>query len=211
MREVVTAGAVPTDVPSDRSMVPAHAYWRARTLRTQLLILFILIEVIAAAVAGAVSIFNARSATRVEIAASMELAELWVKEAVLLAQRETPADRFLADLSSQLRRARHVRIEVRDAADNVLEVRPAAVVPGPGGETEAPKTSRPAWLLSRVSAPAPAWFAALIAPPTERRVVPVVVQGVRIGSVDVVSEPKDEIGEKWETTALLGAVGLGVT
>jgi two-component system sensor histidine kinase UhpB len=186
----------------------AHAYWRARTLRTQLLSLFILIELIAAAVAGVVSIFNARSATRVEIAASMELAELWVKEAVLLAQRETPADRFLADLSSQLRRARHVRIEVRDAAGNVLEVRPAAVVPAPGGgESEAPTT----WLLSLVSAPAPAWFAALIAPPTERRVVPVVVQGVRIGSVDVVSEPKDEIGEKWETTSVLGAVGLGVT
>jgi two-component system, NarL family, sensor histidine kinase UhpB len=206
MREAVTAGPVPTDVPSGRPVRPAHAYWRARTLRTQLLSLFILIELIAAAVAGAVSIFNARSATRVEIAASMELAELWVKEAVLLAQRETPADRFLADLSSQLRRARHVRIEVRDAAGNVLEVRPAAVVPAPGGgEPEVP------WLLSPVSAPAPAWFAALIAPPTERRVVPVVVQGVRIGSVDVVSEPKDEIGEKWETTALLGAVGLGVT
>jgi two-component system sensor histidine kinase UhpB len=188
-------------------MRPVHAYWRARTLRTQLLSLFILIELIAAAVAGAVSIFNARSATRVEIAASMELAELWVKEAVLLAQRETQADRFLADLSSQLRRARHVRIEVRDAAGNVLEVRPAAVVSAPGGgETEAST-----WLLSLVSAPAPAWFAALIAPPTERRVVPVVVQGVRIGSVDVVSVPKDEIGEKWETTALLGAVGLGVT
>ena len=209
MREAATAGAV----LSGRAMRPAaHAYWRARTLRTQLLSLFILIELIAAAVAGAVSIFNARSATRIEIAASMELAELWVKEAVLLAQRETPADRFLADLSSQLRRARHVRIEVRDAAGDVLEVRPAAVVPAPGGgETEAPTTSLPTWLLSRVSAPAPAWFAALIAPPTERRVVPVVVQGVRIGSVDVVSEPKDEIGEKWETTALLGAVGLGVT
>jgi two-component system, NarL family, sensor histidine kinase UhpB len=206
MREAVTAGPVPTDVPSGRPVRPAQAHWRARTLRSQLLSLFILIELIAAAVAGAVSIFNARSATRVEIAASMELAELWVKEAVLLAQRETLADRFLADLSSQLRRARHVRIEVRDAAGNVLEVRPAAVVPAPGGgEPEVP------WLLSLVSAPAPAWFAALIAPPNERRVVPVVVQGVRIGSVDVVSEPKDEIGEKWETTAMLGAVGLGVT
>src|SRR5215813_11613406 len=147
MREAVTAGAVPADVSSDRPRVPAHVYWRARTLRTQLLSLFILIEVIAAVVAGAVSIFNARSATRVEIAASMELAELWVKEAVLLAQRETPADRFLADLSSQLRRARHVRIEVRDAAGNVLEVRPAAVVPAPGGGEP------DAWLLSLVSAP----------------------------------------------------------
>ncbi len=76
MREVVTAGAVPAAVASDRSTLPAHGYWRARTLRTQLLSLFILIEVIAAVVAGAVTIFKARTATRVEIAASMELAEL---------------------------------------------------------------------------------------------------------------------------------------
>src|SRR5258705_11866391 len=32
-----------------------------------------------------------------------------------------------------------------------------------------------------------------------------------MGSVDVVSEPKFKIGEKWETTSVLGAVGLGVT
>jgi two-component system, NarL family, sensor histidine kinase UhpB len=196
MREAVTAGAVPAQLSSDRSAWPMRAYWRERTLRTQLLSLFILIELVAAAVAGAVTIFNARSATRVEIAASMELAELWVKEAVLLAQRETPADRFLADLSSQLRRVRHVRIEVKDAA---------GVVPAPGGAEPS------AWLMSLVSAPAPAWFAALIEPPTERRVVPVIVAGARIGSVEVVSEPKDEIGEKWETTSVLGVVGLGVT
>ena len=56
----------------------AHALWHGRTLRAPLLILFVLIELVAAAVAGAVTIFNARTATRVEIAASMELAELWV-------------------------------------------------------------------------------------------------------------------------------------
>jgi two-component system sensor histidine kinase UhpB len=203
MREAVTIRAAAHPSP-DRSASLVRADRGTRTLRAQLLSLFILIELIAAAIAGAVTVFNARSATRVEIAASMELAELWVKEAVLLAQRETPADRFLADLSSQLRRVRHVRIEIRDAAGSLLEVRPAAVVPASGGAEPT------AWLISLVSAPAPAWFAALIAPPTERRVVPVVVQGVRIGSVDVVSEPKDEIGEKWETTSVLGAVGLGV-
>src|SRR5215510_13627108 len=166
MREAVTARVVPARVPAERSASPARAYWGERTLRTQLLSLFILIELVAAAIAGAVTIFNARSATRVEIAASMELAELWVQEAVLLAQRESPADRFLADLSSQLRRVRHVRIEVKDAAGNVLEVRPAAVVPAPGGgEPETPTT----WLLSLVSAPAPPWFAALIAPGRCRR------------------------------------------
>ena len=72
----------------------ARALWHGRTLRAQLLILFVLIELVAAAVAGAVTILNARTATRVEIAASMELAELWVNEAVQLAQREAPAERL---------------------------------------------------------------------------------------------------------------------
>jgi two-component system sensor histidine kinase UhpB len=206
MREAVTVRPMPIGARSwfdpGRAM---RAIWHGRTLRAQLLTLFVFIELIAAVVAGAVTILNARSATRVEIAASMELAELWVKEAVLLAQREAPADRFLAGLSSQLHRVRHVRIEVKDASGQLLEVRPAAVVPAPGG------SDAPAWPVSLVSAPAPAWFSGLIEPPTERRVVPVVVQGMRIGTVDVVSEPKDEIGEKWETTLVLGGVGLGVT
>src|SRR5258705_6240009 len=81
MREAATAGAVPTDVPSGRAMRPAaHAYWRARTLRTQLLSLFILIELIAAAVAGVASIFYSRSATPVEIADCLERAAMLVKE-----------------------------------------------------------------------------------------------------------------------------------
>src|SRR5436190_683836 len=51
---------------------------------------------------------------------------------------------------------------------------------------------------------------ALIEPPPETRVVPVVVGGARIGTVEIVSEPKDEIAEKWETTSALAAVGLAV-
>jgi two-component system, NarL family, sensor histidine kinase UhpB len=208
MREAITVRTIPIGSRSRPARGSTlRAFWQRRTLRAQLLTLFIFIELVAATIAGAVTILNARTATRVEIAASMELAELWVKEAVLLAQREAPADRFLTDLSSQLRRVRHVRIEVKDSAGRLLEVRPAAVVQAGGGAN----AETPAWPLSLFSAPAPAWFAALIEPPIERRVVPVVVQGVRIGTVDVVSEPKDEIGEKWETVSVLGSVGLGVT
>ena len=115
MREAITVRTMP--VGARARLARGHAMrapWQGRTLRAQLLTLFVVIELIAAAIAGAVTILNARSATRVEIAASMELAELWVKEAVLLAQREAPADRFLTDLSSQLHRVRHVRIEVKD-------------------------------------------------------------------------------------------------
>jgi two-component system sensor histidine kinase UhpB len=206
MREAITVRTIPIgDTRSRRAAGRViRAFWQGRTLRTQLLLLFVFIELLAAAVAGAVTILNARTATRVEIAASMELAELWVKEAVLLAQREAPTERFLADLSPQLRGVRHVRIEVKDAAGEVLEVRPAAV----GSGRAAPESS--AWPLSLFSAPAPAWFTAMIEPPIERRVVPVVVRGARIGAIEIVSEPKDEIGEKWETTSVLGGVGVAV-
>ena len=187
MREAA-AGRVPGR-PWRGSSRLMQALWRGRNLRAQLLILFILIEFVAALVAGAVTVLTARTATQDEIAASMELAEAWVKEAAQLAQREAQHERILTDLASQLHHVRHVRIGVRDAAGNVLATRP------PAADRE----------------PAPAWFAALIAPPSETRVVPLVVGGGRIGTVEIVSEPKDEIAEKWETTSLLAAVGLAVT
>src|SRR5260370_28673202 len=81
----------------------SHALWHGRSVRAQLLIVFIVIDLIAGLVAGAVTILQARASTRVEVAASMELAELLVREAVALMQQEVPAEKFLADLNSQLR------------------------------------------------------------------------------------------------------------
>jgi two-component system sensor histidine kinase UhpB len=75
----------------------------------------VVIEVIAGLLAGAVMVIRARSSTQVEIAASMELAQLLVSEAVTLMQQEVPAEKFLADLSSPLRLIRHVRIVVKDS------------------------------------------------------------------------------------------------
>ena len=57
----------------------------------------------------------------------MELAQLLVGEAVGLIQQEVPAEKFLTDLSSQLRLVRHVRIVVKDATGAPLVLRrPAA-------------------------------------------------------------------------------------
>src|SRR6266545_1038515 len=102
----------------------SHALWHGRSVRAQLLIVFVVIDVIAAVVAGAVTILQARTSTRVEIAASMELAQLLVSEAVALMRQEVPAEKFLADLTSQLRLVRHVRIVVKDAAGERLLLRP---------------------------------------------------------------------------------------
>ena len=175
--------------PSARAV--SHALWHGRSVRAQLLIVFIVIDVIAGLVAGAVTILQARASTRVEVAASMELAELLVSEAVALMQQEVPAEKFLADLSSQLRLVRHVRIVVKDAAGSLLWPHPPV-----GAVTRQDRV--------------PAWFAALIAAPIASRDVPVVVNAARVGSVEIVAEPHDEIAEVWGNTVALGAVALGV-
>ena len=165
----------------------ADALWYGRSVRIQLLIVFVVIDIVAALVAGGVTILKARTATRVEIAASMELAQLLVGEAVGLMRQEVPAERFLADLSSQLRLVRHVRIGVKDAAGN-----PIALGAAPSRNED--------------RAEAPRWFAALIASPVESRNVPVIINGQRIGSIEIVAEPRDEIAEVWENTVALALV-----
>ncbi len=56
--------------------------------------------------------------------------------------------------------------------------------------------------------PAPAWFTTLIAPPAERRTVPVAVNGRPIGTVEIVAEPRDEISEVWDSFVALGLAAL---
>jgi two-component system sensor histidine kinase UhpB len=181
----------PLTWPSARAL--SNVLWHGRSVRAQLLIVFVVIDVIAGLVAGAVTILQARASTRVEIAASMELAELLVSEAVFLMQQEVPAEKFLADLSSQLRLVRHVRIVVKDAAGSPLAPRP------PAGASHTTRDNR-----------VPAWFAALIAAPIASRDVPVIVNAARVGSVEIVAEPRDEIAEVWDNTVALGAVALSV-
>jgi two-component system sensor histidine kinase UhpB len=86
-----------------------------------------------------------------------------------------------------------VRIAVRDAAGAAVTTRPMQ-----GGEDT----------NARTRAPAPAWFAALISPPTERREIPVVDKGQTLGSVLITGEPGDEIAEVWENLTALATVAL---
>jgi len=166
--------------------------WYRRSIRSQLLVIVIALEVAAALVAGGVTVLKARTSTRLEIAASGKLAELLVRETVQLVRSDTPARQILENLPLQLRSLRHVRIAVLDTAGD-----PAAANESNGSaENERPL--------------APRWFQALIAPPIERHVVPVAADGVRIGSVLIVSEPSDEIAEVWENTVALGLVALAL-
>jgi two-component system, NarL family, sensor histidine kinase UhpB len=170
------------------------ALWHRRSVRAQLLLTVLLIEAIAALVAGGVTILKARTSTRIEIDASMNLAEVVVRDTIDLMPQDTPADRFLETLPLRQRFARHVRITVRDAAGRAVDTRPM----DGGLEND-----------GNLRAPAPAWFASLISPALERRELPVTVRGRPIGSVLIAGEPGDEIAEVWENvTALAGAATL---
>jgi two-component system, NarL family, sensor histidine kinase UhpB len=170
-----------------------NSLWFGRSVRTQILIVFVLINLIAASIAGGVIIFKAGAATRIEIAASMRLAELMVSEAVQLIQQGIPAEQFLKTLPGQLRFVRHVRVGVRDTAGAPVSERTA-------DRPEPPRDD------DRVAAPA--WFARLIGPPIERHDVPVVLNGATIGTVEIVSEPRDEIAEVWENSVALAAIAV---
>ena len=98
----------------------ANVLWFGRSVRTQILIVFVALNVVAASVAGGVIIYKAGVSTRIEIAASMRLAELMVNEAVQLIQQGVPAEQFLTRLPGQLRFVRHVRVRVRDAAGQLV-------------------------------------------------------------------------------------------
>src|SRR3954466_2593652 len=166
------------------------AAWHRLSLRAKLLLVFIMVDLIAAFVIGSVTIIRARVSTRVEIAASMALAETLVAEAI--GQANPQAVRSLAEHASRQRLMRHVRLSVRNAAQL-----PVTIAPQREG-SDAPRS------------PAPAWFEGLIAPPIERRELPIVARGETVGSVLITGVADDEIAEAWENFIALTTVGAGL-
>ena len=158
--------------------------WNGRSIRLQLLVVFALVDLFAALLSSSVIILRARTQTRIEIAASVRLAELLVGDAAKFASQQVTAEEFLRTLPTQLRSIRHVRIAVKDAAGMPV----AAMVRG------------------HEHAPAPGWFAALVAPSVEPHDIPVTVAGKPVGQVEIIGEPADEIAEAWQNFIAIGSL-----
>jgi two-component system, NarL family, sensor histidine kinase UhpB len=182
--------AAPLLTPALKLRPARVALWHNRSIRVQLLLAFALIDLVTVLVAGSLAILRARTQVRVEIAASMRLAELLVGDAANFVHQEVPAEQFLATLPRQLRSLRHVRIEVRDDSGMALP-RP----PGPAASEHAP---------------APAWFIALVAPSIQSHLVPVVADGRKVGQVEIIGEPADEIAEIWQNLVAMATVAAAL-
>jgi two-component system sensor histidine kinase UhpB len=177
--------------PPPASRCRLRALWSRISLRSQLLLAFLLIDLAAALIGGSVIVIRAREATTIEMRSSLRLAELALSDTIKLMEPHASPDQILKTLPQQLRFTRHVRVRVKDAMGiPIADRREGAQI----DEKE----------------PAPAWFAALIAPPEERHELPVIIQHRKIGSVDVVGEPQDEIAEVWGHTFTLAGLAFVV-
>ena len=167
--------------------------WYDRPVRTQLLLAVAAINLFAALVAGAVSILNTRTATRVEIEASLEVAQRFVAATMKDLVAQGQLNQLEQVLPLQLKHLRHVRIMFMDALGQLTVISPQ---PGVTPEGE-------------VHEDVPDWFVALVKPQVGGRAVRVVaVDGSN--PIIITGEPSDEIAEAWNDFSSLAIVWLGL-
>jgi two-component system sensor histidine kinase UhpB len=143
-----------------------------------------LINLLAAFVAVSVSILNTRTATRVEIEASLEVAQRFVNAALKDLASQGQFNQLEQRLPLQLKHLRHVRIHFMDSMGQLTVMSP---------ETESALPH------------APRWFAALVRPQLVGRAVRVVAAD-GINPLVIVGEPADEIAEAWRDLYYLAIV-----
>ena len=164
--------------------------WYDRPVRTQLLVAVALINLLAGVAAAAVSIFNTRTATRVEIEASLEVAQRFVDATIKDLASQGKLDQLPQYLPLQLKHLRHVRIYYMDVMGQLSVVSP------PGSEVGQVATA--AMVLEFGAAPRSAGRAVRV----------VAAEGVN--PVVIVGEPADEIAEAWQDFYSLAIVWLAL-
>ncbi|MGC2462775.1 MAG: ATP-binding protein [Steroidobacteraceae bacterium] len=165
--------------------------WYDRPVRTQLLVAVGLINLVAVFVAVAVSILNTRTATRVEIEASLEVAQRFVGATIKDLAAQGKLDQLEEQLPLELKHLRHVRILFMDVIGQLTVVSPQ------------PDAAR----AEQTRPQAPSWFAALVRPKLVGRAVRVVAAN-HANPVVIVGEPADEIAEAWQDFSSLALVWL---
>jgi len=98
--------------------------WYERPVRTQLLVAVGVINLLAALLAGAVSILNTRTATKVEIEASLEVAQRFVAATMKDLAAQDRLAQLNQELPLELKHLRHVRIMYMDASGQLTVVSP---------------------------------------------------------------------------------------
>jgi two-component system sensor histidine kinase UhpB len=163
--------------PLESPMTPRAARWpwASWSTRARLVAVVLLIDALAALISCGVIVFNARTAVRIETRASLATVESLVADTIRLSDTASP-DTVLQTLDLRFKVLRHVRVAVHDADGDRV------------GDPASPY---------RAEREAPRWFADLIMPPIERHSLPIAVNGRRLGTAQITTQPLDEIDEIW--------------
>src|SRR5581483_4372233 len=189
----MSAPATAENLAPWRLRVVLQKLWYDRPVRTQLLVAVGTINLLAMIVAGVVSILNTRTATRVEIEASLEVAQRFVEATIKDLSAQGKIDQLNEQLPLELKHLRHVRIMFMDEIGQLTFISPWSVQ-GEGAGVE-PYV--------------PSWFARLVRPQLVGRAVRVVtVEGA--SPIVIVGEPADEIAEAWHDFSSLAIVLVSV-
>lgn len=169
--------------------------WQALPVRWQLMASISVISVGAVLLSIALAIVDARGRVEIEVNSSMEVAQRLVNDAIRQAGNASASTRLLDLLPEQLPYIRHARVVVAD---------------GHGEATQVVPDQRIAEAMSHSEA-APQWFADLVGPNVGTRQIRVMLGQNRMGSVIIVGEPRDELGEVWEEVSRRAVIWLGIT
>jgi two-component system sensor histidine kinase UhpB len=163
--------------------------WYERRVRTQLLIAVGVINLLAALLAAVLAIMNTRTATKVEMEASLEVAQRFVAATLAELSAQGKAIELGEDLPLQLKHLRHVRIMFMDTMGHLTILSPQ--------QEGVPRSN------------VPNWFAALVRPQLNGRTYRVVALP-RTNPVMIVGEPADEIAEHWRSFRSIALVWLAL-
>jgi len=164
--------------------------WYDRPVRTQLIIVVAAINLVAALIAGAISILNTRTATKVEMDASLEVAQRFVDVTLKDLGAQGKLDQLDEELPPQLKHLRHVRIMFMGDSGHLAIISPKG---------EASGVDKPY---------APDWYVALVHPEVVQRKVRLIPDGAH--PVIILGEPADEIAEAWQDFSSLALIWLAI-
>ncbi|ODR98016.1 hypothetical protein AUC68_10945 [Methyloceanibacter methanicus] len=164
--------------------------WYDQPVRTQLIVVVATINLIAALIAGAVAIYNTRTATKVEMDASLEVAERFVDVTLRDLAAQGKLDTLDDELPPLLRHLRHVRIMFMSNSGQLAII-------SPKGEAGGVNPSH-----------APEWFVSLVHPEVAQRKVRLLPDGSH--PVIILGEPSDEITEAWQDFLSLAVIWIAI-
>jgi two-component system sensor histidine kinase UhpB len=164
--------------------------WFGRSIRHQVLLAISLMLAVATIAAGTIAVVNGRNAVDVEIEASMDFAEGYLRELVRRITAENQLGNLEYLVSREVEHLRHARVYVQDVGAEPKLLRSSALLdadPSPSNET-------------------PDWFERLMMPKggeSHTRLI-LVPKGER--QIILKGDPDDEIAEKWQELSSLAIV-----